>query len=268
MSVLSVHLACRSWSDLGVVLLEQAGPQIGCEIIRWQNPGRVPFAPPVVELALRLNTLCQERDANVLMLDGSQAWISEKAMQTISEDAGWKASGETATPWTQERFVGYCLALYEALGRLGWQRTSARQSPSGIQNTHKTGQPPRLLVESYPSSVWKSLGLAPLPERSICRVSDLATAYTALAALLPITTSQPPDRGQLEAIIGGLPGLAIEDRVAFRINRAKSPIAKSQLGLPVVPSSEEGNMPSGTPELSRSSRPIPRRSADAVSRPT
>ena len=36
MPVLSVDLACRSWSDLGVVLLEQKGPennlQIACEI--------------------------------------------------------------------------------------------------------------------------------------------------------------------------------------------------------------------------------------------
>jgi len=74
MPVLSVDLACRSWSDLGVVLLEQKGTQhdlqIACEIIRWNDP----FPPPVVELAIRLNGICQERNANVLMLDGPQAW--------------------------------------------------------------------------------------------------------------------------------------------------------------------------------------------------
>jgi hypothetical protein len=64
MSLLSVDLACRSWSDLGVVLVEQiAFPndlRMAREITCWQDP-----APPVVELALRLKILCLERGAGV-----------------------------------------------------------------------------------------------------------------------------------------------------------------------------------------------------------
>jgi hypothetical protein len=209
MPVLSVDLACRSWSDLGVVLLEQKGPpndfQIACEIIRWQDAA----PPPVVELALRLNTLCLERGVGVLMLDGPQAWKSEdnghahcRASERELNTSAKTGLPGTVLPGTYERFVGYCLALYDALSRLGWRRLTTRE--------RQEGQPRKILVESYPHAAWKSLGIPPLPAKRKCKVSDLAAAYASLTALLPITTSQPPNHDQLQAIVGGLPGLAIE----------------------------------------------------------
>ena len=212
MPVLSVDLACRSWSDLGVVLLEQKGPLIACDIIRWNDP----YPPPVVELALRLNEVCLERGAGVLMLDGPQAWKSdedgqsftraaERAVNTAAKMGLPDSHGSgTVLPGTYERFVGYCLALYDALGRLGWQRLATREQPES--------GPGKILVESYPHAAWKSLGIPPLPAKRKCRVSHLAEAYAALTALLPLTTSQPPNHDQLQAIVGGLPGLAIEER--------------------------------------------------------
>jgi hypothetical protein len=207
MPVLSVDLACRSWSDLGVVLLEQKGRSIACDIIRWPDPS----PPPVVELALRLNTLCLERNAGILMLDGPQAWKSEDNGEVFSRVAERELNTSAKTglpgtvlPATYERFVGYCLALYDALGRLGWQRFATQEQAEDF--------PGKILIESYPHAAWKSLGIPPLPAKRRCRVSQLAEAYAALTALLPITTSQPPNHDQLQAIVGGLPGLAIEQR--------------------------------------------------------
>jgi hypothetical protein len=209
MPVLSVDLACRSWSDLGVVVLEQKGPLIACEIIRWNDP----YPPPVVELALRLNALCLERNVRILMLDGPQAWKSEDNGQEFARVAERALNTPAKTglpgsvlPGTYERFVGYCLALYDALGRLGWQRLATRDQAEGA--------PERILVESYPHAAWKSLGIAPLPSKRKCRVSHLAEAYAALTEILPITTNRPPNHDQLQAIVGGLPGLAFEDRRA------------------------------------------------------
>jgi len=190
-----------------VVLLEQKGPQIACEIIRWNDP----YPPPVVELAIRLNTLCLERGAGVLMLDGPQAWKSEDNGQEFCRVSEKELNTSAKTglpgnvlPGTYERFVGYCLALYDALGRLGWQRLATREHPDTM--------PRKILVESYPHAAWKSLGILPLPAKRKCRVSHLAEAYAALTAILPITTSQPPNHDQMQAIVGGLPGLAIEQR--------------------------------------------------------
>lgn len=217
MPVLSVDLACRSWSDLGVVVLEQKGPLIACDIIRWNDP----YPPPVVELALRLNALCLERGAGVLMLDGPQAWksddngqefsrVAERAVNTAAKmGLPGKNGAGSVLPGTYERFVGYRLALYDALGRLGWQRLATREQPAS--------GPRRLLVESYPHAAWKSLGIAPLPAKRKCRVSHIAEAHAALTALLPITTSRPPNHDQLQAIVGGLPGLAIEEQAAVGV---------------------------------------------------
>ena len=206
MSVLSVDLACRSWSDLGVVVLEQVDGRIGCEVVRWAGQD----APPVVELALRLNALAEERGATVLLLDGPQAWKSDDngyAYQRVSEgelitSAKMGLPG-TVLPGTYERFVGYCLALYDALARLGWRRLTTRERPGKME---------RVLVESYPHAAWRSLGIRPLPAKRKCRVSDLAEAWAALTALLPVTASQPPNHDQMQAIVGGLPGLALEPR--------------------------------------------------------
>ncbi len=43
-------------------------------------------------------------------------------------------------------------------------------------------------------------------------MSDLAEAYAALRSLIPFTTNRPPNHDQLQAIVGGLPGLALEER--------------------------------------------------------
>ena len=205
MPVLSVDLASRNWSDLGVVLLEQKGPLIACEIIRWSEP----YPPPVVELALRLNQVCVEHNASVLMLDGPQAWKADKSDE-ILQISGMPENPPPiqGLPASYERFVGYCLALYDALGRLGWRRLANREHLAGSANE----SPRKTLVESYPEAAWKSLGMEPLPARSECRVSHLAEAYAALTDILPITTNRPPNHAQLQAIIGGLPGLAIEER--------------------------------------------------------
>jgi hypothetical protein len=249
MAVLSVDLACRSWSDLGVVLLEQKGTphsyQIACEIIRWQDP----TAPPVVELALRLNTLCLERGASVLMLDGPQAWKAEdnghefcRASERELNTSAKTGLPGNVLPGTYERFVGYCLALYDALGRLGWQRLASRDPFSGqaiaraVEQGSEAGGNPKILVESYPHAAWKSLGIQPLPSKRRCRVSHLAEAYASLTAMLPITTSQPPNHDQLQAIVGGLPGLAIEASAGLGVSQL------SRMGTRIVgqPPRQEG----------------------------
>jgi hypothetical protein len=208
MAVLSVDLACRSWSDLGVVLLEQKGALIHCDVISWQSRE----APPVVELAIRLNSLCVERNAGILMLDGPQAWKAEdnghehcRASERELNTSAKTGLPGRVLPGTYERFVAYCLALYDALERLGWQRLATREMPNETA-------PHKILVESYPHTAWKSLGIIPLPSKRRCRVSHLAEAWAALTSLLPIAASQPPNHDQIQAIVGGLPGLALEQR--------------------------------------------------------
>jgi hypothetical protein len=245
MAVLSIDLARRRWSDLGVVVLAQArlaqpmslwgdglhlplkqafapaGPPtpregtIDCEIIPWNDPG--PESGPVEAetLAGRLNHLCGVRGIRVLMLDGPQAWksshnglehsrVSERQLNT----AGKTGLPGMVKPHTYRPFAEFCLDVYEALTRRGWRRLETREQPASLQDQ---GQE-RVLVESNPHAAWKSLGLKPLPSKRRARVSDLAESFGALRTLIPFTVNRPPNHDQLQAIVGGLAGLALEAR--------------------------------------------------------
>jgi len=224
-AVLSVDLAFRRWSDVGIVILDRptqaraaanrAKTPIACQIIPSTAAGLDdgPIDPNI--LAGRLNHLCATRGIRLIMLDGPQAWksrtngfehsrVSERQLNTAAKTG----LPGIVKPITYRPFAEFCLDVYDALCRRGWRRmdTSDRSAASPGARTD------RVLVESYPHAAWKSLGLAPLPAKRRAKVSDLAAAYGALRALMPFTTDRPPNHDQLQAIVGGLPGLALDER--------------------------------------------------------
>jgi hypothetical protein len=233
-AVLSVDLAYRRWSDLGIVVLNRTNPQaspsygpIDCEIIpataggfaagpvTGLDPNLAPGPVDANILAGRLNHLANVRNIRVIVLDGPQAWkslhngaeharISERQLNTAAKTG----LPGMVKPITYRVFAEFCLDVYDALCRRGWRRFDTRDQPASALVQSKE----RILVESYPHAAWKSLGLKPLPSKRRAKVSDLAEAYGALNALIPITTNRPPNHDQLQAIVGGLPGLAIEER--------------------------------------------------------
>jgi Protein of unknown function (DUF429) len=255
MAVLSVDLAYRRWSDVGIVVLGRASAAqaqevalralppvfpasiidghdrgvalegmpttpgaIACEIIASESDDEVSGPVDANILAGRLNHLCTVRNIRVMMLDGPQAWkslsnglehsrVSERQLNTAAKTG----LPGMVKPVTYRAFAEFCLDIYDALCRRGWRRLETQEQP---------GSPPdRVLVESYPHAAWKSLGLKPLPSKRRCQTSDLAEAYGALRSIIPFTTNQPPNHDQLQAIVGGLAGLALEehDTAATRI---------------------------------------------------
>ena len=263
MAVLSVDLAYRRWSDLGIVVLDrarvaqlpgaggilapklniaaadQSGPAdgpIACEIISFAPPAEGPGPVDANILAGQINHLCNIRNIRVIMLDGPQAWksrsnglehsrVSERQLNTAAKTG----LPGMVKPVTYRAFAEFCLDVYDALCRRGWRRWDTAGQPGTGQNRtgqNRTGQDrvpqdrvtqdrvtqDRVLVESYPHAAWKSLGLKPLPSKRRSRVSDLAEAYGALRSIIPIATNRPPNHDQLQAIVGGLPGLALEER--------------------------------------------------------
>jgi len=251
-AVLSVDLAYSLWSNLGIVVLDRVDPShspaldlhgpglpikpafvgpnqlelaqstIACEIISAFAPGlNADFSPgsagPVDAniLAGRLNHLCGVRRIRVMMLDGPQAWKSRSngleharvSERQLNRAAKTGLPG-MVKPVTARPFAEFCLDVYDALCRRGWRRLATQEQPGSALDQNQE----RILVESCPFEAWKSLGLKPLPAKRRARVSDLAEAYAALRSLIPITTNRPPNHDQLQAIVAGLPGLALEDR--------------------------------------------------------
>lgn len=237
MAVLSVDLACRRWSDLGIVVLDRGQPAvlpsaglaqplgaradaspisdsdapqaICCEIVSWAQLDTEPLTPEA--LAGRLNHLCGLRDIRVIMLDGPQAWksshnglaytrLSERQLNTVAKTG----LPGLVKPATYRTFAEFCIDVYDALARRGWRRLATREQPSQSFE--------RILAESYPFAAWRALGIKPLPSKRRAHLSDLAEAYAALQSVAPFTVNRPPNHDQLQAIVGGLAGLALEAR--------------------------------------------------------
>jgi Protein of unknown function (DUF429) len=213
MAVLSVDLAYRRWSDLGIAILSQSGGQIDCELISWDGTDleeALRGKPVQAEiLAGRLNHLANTRNIRVMLLDGPQAWKSETngcAHARLSERqlncAAKTGLPGMVKPATYRTFAEFCIDLYDALCRRGWKRLSTQNHPAA--------SPDRVLIESYPHAAWRSLGIQPLPSKRRARISDLASRFAALQTLVPLTVNHPPNHDQLQAIVCGLPGLALE----------------------------------------------------------
>lgn len=232
MAVLSVDLACRRWSDIGIVLLERApiNPSklasapfgrdpavVSCEVISW-NGAALDAAEQEAGvqadiLAGRLNHLCNIRGVRTLMLDGPQAWKSRTngLLHSRSSERQVNAVAKTGLPGmvkpaSGRTYAEFCIDVYDALTRRGWRRLATREQPSPGAD--------RILVESCPYAAWKSLGLRPLPTKRRARVSDLARSFAALNSIVPLCVSRPPNHDQLQAIVAGLAGLAFEARDA------------------------------------------------------
>jgi hypothetical protein len=221
MAVLSVDLAFRQWADLGVVAMERGLTPIApiaCEIVAWDDPDSVSGPVEAEILAGRLNHLCVVRNIHVLMLDGPQAWKSGRnglqharlSEQQLNTAAKTGLPG-IVKPATYRAFAEFCVDVYDALCRRGWKRLAAHDRPQDAQE--------RILVESYPHAAWKALGIKCLPSKRRCGVGDLAEAFTALRIAMPLTVNRPPNHDQLQAIVGGLAGLALEagDPVGARL---------------------------------------------------
>jgi hypothetical protein len=159
MAILSVNLATRCWSDLGIVVLERNHPMLSpnpmgsysglllkplskaegprdpaddlihCEILPWNDSG--PIEPGT--LAGRLNHLCAVRGIHTLMLDGPQAWksssngleharLSERQVNTAAKTG----LPGIIKPHSYRLFTEFCLDLYDALCLRGWQRLPPR----------------------------------------------------------------------------------------------------------------------------------------------
>ena len=200
-------------SGAGLDGAQTEGSVIHCEILPSLVPDHEKGPVDSNVLAGFLNHIAGVRGIQVMMLDGPQAWksrgngckyarVSERELNTAAKTG----LPGMVKPVTYRPFAEFCLDVYDALCRRGWRRLETREQPGkGLE---------RVLVESYPHAAWKALGLKPLPSKRRAKVSDLAEGYGALRSLMPIRTDRPPNHDQLQAIVGGLAGLALEARDA------------------------------------------------------
>ncbi len=204
MAVLSVDLACKRYRDIGVVALQEVGDHVTCELIDLPLTG----APTPVALAEFLHGLCTARDISILLLDGPQGWrTADSAFPHCRQcERAFNTPAKTGLPGVVKpasytQLVVFSIAVFDALAQRGWARLS---SPTGPQ----IGP---ILIESFPLAAWRSLGIAPLPAKAKTQPADLADRLARLCTATPVQLSGTPTHDQLQAVVAGLAGLALEN---------------------------------------------------------
>ena len=205
MAVLSVDLAYKRYSDMGVVVLEQRGKVSGGQVLKIPMAGQ----PVAAELAQYLDQIAVSRDIHVLLLDGPQGWKAadnglrhsrrcERELNTPAKTGEPKS----VKPANYTAFVMFSVAVYDALAARGWVRLSS------VGSALQSGQ--RLLVESFPFSAWRALRIPPLPAKSKTQASHLRERLNALKRMFRLELAEVPTHDELQALVAGLAGLALE----------------------------------------------------------
>lgn len=207
MAVLSVDLANKSYNNIGAVILR---PQQGCtrvELLRITLTGR----PSPDVLADSLNKHCEMAGIQIILLDGPQGWRafgtglehSRRCERELNTPAKTGLPG-SVKPANYLGFVTFSIAVFDALTSRGWERLPSLYSPIASEA--------RILIESFPLSAWRALGIRPLPAKGKCKQKDLDDCLAALNAIVPLEIPNIPNHDQLQALVAGLAGLAVERR--------------------------------------------------------
>jgi Protein of unknown function (DUF429) len=206
MAVLSIDLAHMSYADVGAAILqESADGESKCNLFDIALTGK----PQPEDLADYLHNICSEKRIRVLLIDGPQAWMSTESGLNDKRhcEKQLNTPAKTGLPYVVKprpytAFVKFSVDLHDRLASLGWERLSNYREEPGPMS--------RLLVETFPRHAWKALGIQPLPSKRRCKTERLVSAVAQLKELFPLRVSQTPNHDQLQALVAGIAGLAIE----------------------------------------------------------
>jgi len=205
MAVVSVDLAYKKYRDIGMAVLESDNGGITCDFVRRDMHG----VPEPATLARYLSDLCTERRSDLLLLDGPQGWkdpdngllhsrICERKLNTPAK-TGLPGS---VKPANYAPFVTFSIRVYGCLSELGWTRFSGeKRDLDGTQ---------LLLVESFPLSAWRALGIPSLPAKRRTQQSDLDGRLRDLIDMFSLQVNDAPGHDELQALVSGLAGVYLE----------------------------------------------------------
>jgi len=202
-TVLSVDLACKDYRSIGVVLLYRQDERIGIEFPALGLLG----TPEPEALAARLAQIATEQRVCCMLLDGPQAWKDEDnglryarlCEQVLNTPAKTGLPGEVK-PRNYRPFVAFSITVFDILEGLGWPRLENPRAPE------------QRSIESFPTAAWRALGMRALPAKAKTQPAELRQALLDLDRRFPLQLSREPNHDELQAIVAGLGGLALEAR--------------------------------------------------------
>jgi hypothetical protein len=210
--IMSIDLAC-STRGFGICLLE-AAPDTPLKV-EFASPEHIGLHDPLFPTTVgeAIFGFCSRQAIPIVLIDGPQAWKDpdselahcrhcEKKLNTPAK-TGLVGSVKPAT-WT--RFVAFSIAVFSRLVELGG-KVAENPQPIAVDGE-------LLVLESFPFSAWRKVGILALPSKRKCRSGDLVHRLGELQRLYRMTIATSPNHDELQALVAGLAGIAILDRNA------------------------------------------------------
>jgi hypothetical protein len=191
-AVVSVDLAYKAYADVGAVVLRNHRDHVCGELLPIPLAGQ----PSPADLARFLNQHCAGAGARVLLLDGPQGWRAVDSASAHSRSCERELNTPAKTglpgsvkPASYREFVSFSIEVFDVLCSIGWVRLSHVGAALHANS--------RVVIESFPLSAWRSIGVAQLPSKQKTKSTDLETRLQALCAVLPFYLSGTPTHDQL-----------------------------------------------------------------------
>jgi hypothetical protein len=225
MPTLSVDLAFKDYRDIGVVTLARLNGRIKASAVPLTTRA-LHGQPSAGGLADALVSLANEIGAAWIFIDGPQGW---KAPDNGFEhcrccEGSLATQGKTGLPGVTKpgddvAFITFAIELFDALASRGWSRLSTPAIPP-LQR--------RCAIESVPTSAWKSLGLVPLPGKAATAPEMVLARLQSLRAVFPLDVADNLSHDELQALVAGLAGMALDDGNAAGVSIAGVPPVRLQ----------------------------------------
>lgn len=216
MAVISIDLATRRYQDIGIAVLIEQDQRIMVDFVR-PAVHSLTGMPDVDQLARLITNLARAVDATVITVDGPQAWkdpdnrlLHSRVCERLLATQTKTGVPGVAKPGTGLRFVTFALAFFDQLAEKGWPRLTAPiMAPP----------PSNVAAEVFPTAAWRALGLKPLPSKSKTKSGDVLVWLQRLQERFPLLVQTDPTHDELQALIGGLGGLALArgDETGFQV---------------------------------------------------
>lgn len=224
-AVLGVDLASTRWADVGTALVWCDVPagvvtRVVPGAIRW--PAHLPVSADA--LADAIHDCAVREGVTAVALDGPHAW---RDPARAAEGPGVGRLAEFAVraqcktgvyprtfPGTQQAWTRLSIAVFDALlAREGVRLATpedARSERSARERVDARGPHARdgyLLLESFPTAIWRAAALTPLPAKS--RRPDVAAFYSRLADAFALPAADVVSHDDLQAIVAALAGVGV-----------------------------------------------------------
>jgi hypothetical protein len=207
MAVISVDLASKDYCDIGVVVLDRGPAEIDVQPVALTELG-LRGVPDARVLTRTLLELAADVKARWILLDGPQGWRAPQSQHRHCRHCERELStqGKTGLPGNTKPgnylgFISFAISVFDELATRNWPRwTTAALSADRAGFT----------VESFPTSAWRSLDIRPLPGKSAATQADIDDRLAGLKRVFGIQVARGPSHDELQALVSGLAGLALE----------------------------------------------------------